>query len=231
MEYLQITILLIFITSCKTNYEGIKRIETMVDYRSVIYGELIKEKKWKRKVEYRIYDKSEKLIETGRYGESHIILEPNRDLKDSTVQPETYYYGDYSKLDHVVFLTYDEAGRIVEKTSWKCRDNKIIYLEYQETFNYGTGTMICTSYKHDGAIKDSSNHKLRTPLISRDATQTVSIVSSTLVWPENKEFIYDNRKKLTKVLYKGNDDNLLGFTKYKYLKLKKLRKHTLSQHP
>lgn len=223
MKCFQIIILLIFVSSCKTNYEGIKRIETQVDYRHNIYGEPIKRKRWKRKIEYRIYDKDEKLIEIGAYGERGGFSKSKWNPIDSTLEITSGSFRNHKKLDFIEYFKYDDKGQLIERTFSRCRDNKIHHLAYRDKFNHRIDSMENIVYKENGEIRSSSNSKLKLPLEMDDEiyNQKLPNVGSRIVLTEKQEFIYDNEKRLVKILHKDKYDNLLGYTKYKYKKLKK----------
>ncbi len=222
MRCFQIIILLFFITSCKTNFDGITRIETQVDYPHNIYGEPIKRKRKKRKIEYRIYDKTEILIEVGTYGERGGYIKSEWNEKDSTLMITNASTRNYKKMDCIEKFKYNENGELTERTLSICRNNKILYLSYQDKFYNEMDSMKCTVYKQNGEIRNSSNHKLRYPLELDDEiyNQKTLNVGRRILRTKKQEFIYDKEKRLTKILYKDQYDNILGYTTYKYKKLK-----------
>lgn len=233
MKGFQVIILLIFISSCKTTYEGIKRIETQVEYRHNIYGEPIKRKRWKRKIEYRIYDKDEKLIEIGAYGERGGFSQLKWNPIDSTLEITSGSFRNYKKLDFIEYFKYDDKGQLVEKSFSRCRDNKIHHLVYRDKYNHRIDSMENIVYKENGEIRSSSNSKLKLPLEMDDEiyNQKLTNVGSRIVLTEKQEFIYDNKNRLVKILHKDKYDNLLGYTRYKYKRLKKrTRKRITSSH-
>lgn len=215
--------MLIFISGCKTNYEGIKRIETQVDYRQNIYGEPIKRKKWKRKIEYRIYDNDEKLIEIGAYGERGGFCKSKWNPVDSTLKVTTGSFRNHKKLDFIEYFEYDDKGKLVESTLSRCRDNKIYHLAYRDKFYFGVDSMENIVYKENGEISNKSANKLRLPSKLDDEiyNQKLSNISSRIVLTEKQDFIYDDKNRLVKILHKDKYYNLLGYTKYKYKKIKK----------
>lgn len=221
MKCFQIIILLFFISSCKVNYEGIKKIETQVYYRHFFYGKPIIKKK--RKIKYRIYDKSEKLIEIGTYGERGGFSKSKWNPVDSTLEVTTVTFRDYKKLDCIEYFKYDDKGKLVERTLSRCRDNKIHHLAYRDKFFHSIDSMENIVYKENGEIRTLSKDELRLPLELEDEiyNQKRPNIGTRNVLTEKQEFIYDNEKRLVKIRHIDKYDKLLGYTKYKYKKLKK----------
>lgn len=225
MKCFQIIILLIFISSCKLNYEGIKRLETQVDYRRYFYRKPIIKKKWKRKIEYRIYDKNEKLIEIGGYGERGGHVQSKWNPIDSSLEIKSFSFRNYKKLDFIEYYKYDDKDRVIERSVFRCRNNKIKYFEDQYIFNYETDSTTYINYKENGEIWSLKKYKLETPSVLEDEiyNQKNTNIGTRIVRTEKQDFIYDDKNRLIKILHKDKNDNLLGYTKYKYIRLKKKR--------
>ena|GEM_PF-4547287 len=200
----------------------IKRTEIQVDYQHYISGKPKIYNRWKRKIESRIYDSEGKLIKIYGYGERGGFSKSTWNPKDSSIAITSVSSRNYRKLDFIEYFKYDENDKLIESSYFRCRDNKIHHLAYKDIFYHKVDSMDLIVFKENGEIRTKSRVNLKLPKELNDKiyNQKETNFGTKIVLTEKQEFIYDNKNRLVKVLHKDESDNLLGYTKFKYKKIK-----------
>lgn len=224
MKYYQIFFLIIILASCKTNYEGIKRIEIHANYIDS-EGKPGKRVRWKEKIEHRIYDKNLKLLELVRYGGEgnwHSIVILNK--KDYTITRIDGSLRNFKERDYIEEFEYDVNGNLIKRSLWLYKDNRIDYLALRNIFDTKEGYIRIEKLDYYGDIQSVEKVPLMDPIeITEDVfiPNTENIIFN-LSDANNNELLFDKDGRLEKILYLDKDNNLLGYRGFTYEKLKKI---------
>ena len=220
------------VKSCLQNVQG-KSLFSLIESKSELERDVFVETgglygPWPSPKKHNVFcirSENKKLIERGEYGERGGSIKSEWNPIDSTILIRSSSTRNYKKLDLVEHYEYNDSGELIERIVLRYRKNQVDYLELRDRFNYNTDSMKCISYKRDGEIRSLSNQKMSLPLVLEDEIydQKVLDLNSRILLTEKHEFIYDKEKRLVKIIHKNKYDNLLGYTKYKYRKLKKTR--------
>ena len=217
---LQIVSILFILNACNSTYHGIKRIEYHAEYPLNLYGIAKRFRVKKIKVEYRIYNKNDVLIEIGTYGERGGYTESKWSSIDSSFQIKNINTINYKKLDYIEYFFYDEFGKLKERTLWICRNNNPLYLRFRNTYNYDYNLMNFTYFDIKGDTVGLENMEISYP---HDFNQEIFNDKSpikSIPLTKSYEFSYDKKNRLKKIIERDEFEKKLGYTKYRYINIK-----------